>query len=386
MSEYQYVAFRAIDRPVSKENLKFMQGQSSRAKITPWSFTNEYHYGDFHGNALEMLRRGYDLYLHYANYGIRRLLIRLPHGFPNHAAAKPYLIDPSLEFVKDKTGDGGTLAIEPMDESGNLEQLWNVQEWIERLVPLRAEILSGDLRPLYLANLAVSCDSNHDPEKTVEAPVPAGLSDPTDAQLALAELYGISRALISSTAENMPAAPPEVDPRARYVEWLRRQSETVKNNWLADLMTDANSPIHGELLTEFRKVNRTQIWPAIASKRTIAQLQAAAEKIQQAMSKKATAAAARNRANKLAKMADDPASYLHQVEQHIAERTIESYGKASKLLADLRESLADGDQAKMADMEARKLHNKNPKLHLLTAALRRDGFLPKQLKKARKGP
>ena len=45
MSEYQYVAFRAIDAPVSEKNLKFMRQQSSRAEITPLSFENEYHFG-----------------------------------------------------------------------------------------------------------------------------------------------------------------------------------------------------------------------------------------------------------------------------------------------------------------------------------------------------
>jgi len=73
MSEYQYVAFRAVDRPVSSKNLAYMNQQSTRAEITPWSFTNEYHYGDFGGNYKEMLRRGYDIYLHYASFGTRDL-------------------------------------------------------------------------------------------------------------------------------------------------------------------------------------------------------------------------------------------------------------------------------------------------------------------------
>jgi len=46
MSEFQYVGFRAIDGPVSEKNLEFMRRQSSRAEITPWSFDNEYHYGE----------------------------------------------------------------------------------------------------------------------------------------------------------------------------------------------------------------------------------------------------------------------------------------------------------------------------------------------------
>src|SRR5262249_41817725 len=115
MSEYQYVAFRAIDAPVSDKNLEYMHAQSSRAEITPWSFDNEYHCGGFHGNGLEMLRRGYGLHLHYANFGTRTLMIRLPHGLPDAQAAKPYLGD-ELQFVKDRGGDAGILSVEPYYE------------------------------------------------------------------------------------------------------------------------------------------------------------------------------------------------------------------------------------------------------------------------------
>src|SRR5438874_4688879 len=111
MSEHQYVAFRAIDGPVSEKNLEYMQQQSSRADITPWSFDNEYHYGDFRGNPVEMLRRGYDFYFHYANFGTRKLMIRLPNGLPDAKAAEAYFDDESLYFVKDKQGRGGSVAV-----------------------------------------------------------------------------------------------------------------------------------------------------------------------------------------------------------------------------------------------------------------------------------
>lgn len=200
MSEYQYIGFRAIDSAVSEKNLEYMRRQSSRAKITPWSFENEYHYGDFHGNTVEMLRRGYDIHLHYANYGIRALLIRLPNGPPDARAVKPYLVGESLRFLKDKKGRGGALAIRPFHEPGDLDQLWDLEEMLDRLVPLRSEIIDGDLRPLYLAHLAVGYHGEHGPEETVEAPVPAGLQEPTEAQLGLAEFYGISKVLIAAAA------------------------------------------------------------------------------------------------------------------------------------------------------------------------------------------
>src|SRR5436305_2631635 len=141
MSEHQYVAFRAIDGPVSEKNLEFMRRQSSRAEITPWSFDNEYHFGDFRGNEVEMLRRGYDLHLHYANFGVRKLLIRLPHGLPDPEAAKPYFGEDGFEFLPDKRGPGGILLIEPYHEVDDLDELWDFDDLIERLISVRAEIL-----------------------------------------------------------------------------------------------------------------------------------------------------------------------------------------------------------------------------------------------------
>ena len=55
MSEFQYVGFRAIDAPLSDDQLGYMERQSSRAEITRWSFDNTYHYGDFRGNELRSM-------------------------------------------------------------------------------------------------------------------------------------------------------------------------------------------------------------------------------------------------------------------------------------------------------------------------------------------
>src|SRR5438876_9100520 len=38
MSEFQYVGFRAAEKPVSDKDLEYTQQQSSRAEITPWTF------------------------------------------------------------------------------------------------------------------------------------------------------------------------------------------------------------------------------------------------------------------------------------------------------------------------------------------------------------
>src|SRR4051794_32871704 len=137
MSEFQYIGFRAAEKPVSDKDLEYMRKQSSRAEVTPWTFDNEYHFGDFRGDAHTMLRRGYDIHLHYANFGTRELLIRLPHNLPEAPGTSAYFAEDGLEFFKDKQGQGGILSISPFNESGDLDELWDVNEILDRLVPLR---------------------------------------------------------------------------------------------------------------------------------------------------------------------------------------------------------------------------------------------------------
>src|SRR5579871_3789348 len=220
MSEYQYIGFRAAEKPVGGKDLAYMQQQSSRAEITPWSFDNEYHYGDFRGDAHTMLRRGYDVHLHYANFGIRDLLIWLPLNLPDAPGASPYFAEDGLQFQKDKKGQGGILSISPYHEPGEQDELWDLNEILDRLVPLRAEIIEGDLRPLYLAHLAVMSDMNHDPEETTEGPVPAGLGKLTAPQQALVELYGLSDALIAAAAEGNSGQAVQKKPERQHASWL----------------------------------------------------------------------------------------------------------------------------------------------------------------------
>lgn len=104
MSEYQFVHFLATDRPLDDQQLEFMRRQSTRATITRWDFSNEYHFGNFHGHAREMLQRGYDVHLHYANFGIRRLMIRLPAGLPyDRRTFKAFRVPDGLEWHRAET-------------------------------------------------------------------------------------------------------------------------------------------------------------------------------------------------------------------------------------------------------------------------------------------
>lgn len=377
MSEFQYIGFRAAEKPVIDKDLEYMRQQSSRAEITPWSFDNEYHFGDFRGNAVEMLRRGFDIHFHYANFGIRKLLIRLPTNLPTTPGASPYFAEDGLQFLKEKLGEGGILSISPYLEPGDQDELWNVKEILDRLVPLRAEILEGDLRPLYLAHLARMSDAEHDPEVTTEGNVPAGLGKLTASQRALAELFGLTDAIIGAAAEGISEQPLQQNPGELYARWLQGVPQATKNAWLLEWLENPHSSARGDMLAEFRKSRPMAAWPTVQRDRTIAELEAAAEDIHKKGVSKATEKAAQQRAKRLADMAADPAATLAETKRLVKVRSRDSYIEIATLLKDLREALAGTKQSGLAEQQAQKLKKENPKLNLLTSELRRAGFVAK---------
>jgi hypothetical protein len=55
MSEYQYYDFRAIDRPLARNEIAALRAISTRAVITTTSFTNHYEWGDLKANPSKLL-------------------------------------------------------------------------------------------------------------------------------------------------------------------------------------------------------------------------------------------------------------------------------------------------------------------------------------------
>jgi hypothetical protein len=223
----------------------------------------------------------------------------------------------------------------------------------------------------------MASDGNHDPDETKEAPVPAGLDQLSDAQRGLMELYGLSDSLIAAAAQDIPLLGKQPDPGKQHAEWLQGQSESIKDAWLAQWMSDPDSTVRTEVLAKFRKSRKAPVWPTVRRDRTIAELEATVDTIQQEANRKSAESAARARAKRLADMAADSARILRETEHLVQQRTTAAYGQIAKLLADLRESLAGRDQIDLAERQAQKLKKNNPTLARLTSELRREGFLRK---------
>jgi hypothetical protein len=273
MSEYQYYEFRAIDRPLSAQAMKELRALSSRADITPTSFSNEYNYGSFRGNDLDVLAEYFDAFLYVANWGTHRLAFRFPAALIDVDAFQDYCED---EFVTLQVrGEYALLDMNiHLEEGGDWEE---GEGWLEDLVSLRADLLAGDLRCLYLAWLAGVQYS--DPEQRgdeVEPPVPPGLGQLTPTLKKFAEFIWLDEDLLASAAEGSGAGAAKAGPsREELAAWIARQPEARKNEWLLAVTEDEAPAARMEMLREFRQAwarNKPKGKPDEADRRTVAEL------------------------------------------------------------------------------------------------------------------
>ena len=150
MSEYQYYEFRAIDRPLTRKEMDELRSLSTRAEITPTSFTNTYHWGNFKGNPAALMDRYFDAFVYVANWGTHRLMFRIPRRFLDTEAASAYCDGEVLSLKAKK--EHVVLEFSSEDESG--DEWTEGEHWMPSLISLRAELMRGDFRALYLGWLA----------------------------------------------------------------------------------------------------------------------------------------------------------------------------------------------------------------------------------------
>ena len=184
MSEYQYYEFRAVDRPLTQKQMNALRRYSSRAEITQSGFVNVYNYGDFRGDPDRLMETYFDAFVYLANWGSRWFMLRIPGKLLGIKAVKAYCVDEYLSCHQ--KGSNVVLSFRYEDEEG---YEWVEGEgWLASLLPIRADLLRGDLRALYIAWL-LSVQSEEIDEDTREPPVPPGLDNLTAAlnQFMLAE-------------------------------------------------------------------------------------------------------------------------------------------------------------------------------------------------------
>jgi hypothetical protein len=253
MSEYQYYEFVAIDQPLSADEQADLRAISTRALITPTSFVNHYEWGELKADPRRLVERYFDAFLYLANWGTHRLMFRLPAevlGRSATAGVEQYLVG---DFSTAWTSDGFVVIdLFAEDEDGEYDEEWlDGSGLLASIVPVRAELMAGDFRLLYLAWLLAVQNREVD-EDAVEPPVPLGLGRLSAALSAVAEFLRIDPDLVAVAAER--SAPLNADDTLTKLSgWLAQFPEESKDAFLLRIARGDGARVRAELLAGCRR-------------------------------------------------------------------------------------------------------------------------------------
>jgi hypothetical protein len=343
VSEYQYYDFRALDRPLTRNEMAALRAISTRATITATSFTNHYEWGDLKANPSKLLEKYFDAFVYVANWGTHEFYIRLPQGSVDYNLLKAMVPGESLRIRKTAT----FVIVEFRFESE-----WDGEDdgtgWMASLMPLRSDLLRGDPRCLYLGWLRCLQDGGLDEDK-LEPPVPAGLEELSGPLHALIEFLKIDEDLVEVAAQ--ASKPLAAGPSRRELSaWIRGLPEKAKNELLITAAVDQDERWRNDLVRRFRRTNIQQASHVLTAseRRKAGDLLAAGEtrakERARLLDEQRTAEAAKRRAEDLA----NRARYLDQLGRRQAEiwkqvaarvqtRQPKDYDRAVSLLVDLHD-------------------------------------------------
>ncbi len=196
MSEYQYYEFRAVDRPLTRREMRKLRSLSTRAQITPTSFVNHYEWGNFKGDPQVLMEKYFDAHVYVANWGTHQLAFRIPRHALDFQAASACSTQQSLRVRKIED----FVILDFLFEDENRDWDDDDEGWMDSLIPLRADLMRGDLRCLYLGWLL--CVQKAEVSKNeVEPSVPPGLRQLTAPLESLVRFAGLDRELIRAASE-----------------------------------------------------------------------------------------------------------------------------------------------------------------------------------------
>lgn len=363
--EYQYYEFQAIDRPLSSDDMEYVNSLSRRAECTSHRAVFTYSYGDFRADPLNVLARCFDVLFYQANWGTTQLAFRFPTGAIDRQQIEPYCIEDEIELFDE--GNYTILNITIHDE--------NMGGWIEPegqlhgMLPLRDALMQGDRRVLYIAWLKARQPSTYssildefdddmdeedrenfyedteDVSDTVEPPVPPNLKKLSRSLLQFMQVFGVSQDMVAFAAETSSEQSAMADDFARWVLLL---SETERNDFLVRL-AQGDAMARGALLRRLREVGNatTRATPDAAkeeARRTVATLQAGAATFKAQREQRERQAAAEARERELDALEARADAAWKEVFVLIDEKKAQPYDQATTLLVDLRDVAARRNQ------------------------------------------
>ena len=347
MSAYQYYEFQAIDRPLGEADREALRTLSTRARITATSFTNHYGWGDFKGDRRRLMEHWFDLHLYLANWGSRRLMIRLPKRLVDRTRLDSFLRGGDLAEVIES---GEYLILDIHDGSGppEYDDRNDGSGWLDALAPLRADLISGDWRLPYLIWLAAVDSGNLRDEE--REPL-AGIGPLTGGLEAFADFFRIDTDLVQAAAEATAdwtlaseaiRAAVTAIPEAEKAALLRRLAEGDPHvaAEVRSRVREAASPAAGGTQASLRTASALRL-RAAAIREGREAAEAERREAERVRLEREAEEARRARLDVLRQRGKD---VWCEIENEIEQRNAGGYDRATALLVDLR-ALAEEENA-----------------------------------------
>src|SRR5947209_2899913 len=330
-----------VERPLTGAQLEAVEDLSSHIEATSTHAIVEYHWGDFKHDPIEVLRKYFDGFLYWANWGSPQLAFRFPHGILSADLIEGYDLDDFVTFTR--RPDYDILDI----QFGEMEA---PDEWTEyelgSLIAIRDELMEGDLRGLYIVWLVGQrMLQGYDEDEEIEEedyeitvpPVPPGFGTLTAAQYALAELLQLPEELLVAAAHHSEAAVSSAGDD--FAAWVRLLSPERQQEYLVRLAH--NEPGLGRLLVrELRELNqdKSKARPSTGEHVTYATLLAESKAIKGQLEREKREQERLARLRHLQEIHDHQDNYWRQVDLAVERGTGSGYDEALQLLIELREA------------------------------------------------
>jgi hypothetical protein len=347
MSEYQYYEFQAVDRPLNDKEMNEIRSFSTRAEITPHSFTNDYSWGSFKGDEDRWMEKYFDGFLYYANWGTHILKLRLPSVLLDFQTAQDY--SNGDNFSTRLSGDKVILDFLSESEDGGD---WEEDLHLTPFLSLRTDLGRGDLRCLYLGWLSGLQSDEYD-EEAFEPPVPPGLQNLSPTLAGFADFLRIDPDLIDAAAINSPSLEDIAPSSADLRTWIATLPINERDDLLVNILAGS---MQADQTAALQQVSRfTKIWRTLrgdkktkVKPRTVGALLKNADLVRQNRERleaeeKTAELAEKQRLQKIARekrlneiMGQEPILWA-QIESLASEKKAKSYDKAVELLTDLRD-------------------------------------------------
>lgn len=237
MSEYQYHEWQSIDRLLTPAEQAAVNQLSSHMEVSPGKAVVTYNWSDFGHDPRKVLLKYFDAYYYMANWGSMRLMFRFPKGVLDENQIAPYRVEEVISFET-----AGVYQVVDLDFNTE-DSVWTEETslTLSDFIPLRAALLQGDYRLLYLGwlkEMTLYGEPDMDKDENslaqeIEPPVPPGLKKLTPALESFIRAFDIDPFLVQAAAE--ASAELQATPSVNYRELAARLSRAECDDFLARL-------------------------------------------------------------------------------------------------------------------------------------------------------